>query len=119
MSRSSAQRGRWDFTCVPHPGVFLLDAAAARIPNGVLRVVVPAFVAKLRWSDYIERNNTPRSHRNYLAGRGNPAQWLATDAPVPVSDFHALEIWYHGAWVSVDRLTGDELDAWVAKWPKE
>ena len=109
----------WDFTCLPHPGAFLFDGQMPRVSEGVLRVVAPAFVAKLRWSDYIERNNTPRGYRKFLAARGNPAQWLATDAPVPLSDFHALEIWYQGAWVSVNSLSEDELDAWVAKWPKD
>ena len=88
-----------------------------RITEGVLRVVAPAFVAKLRWSDYIQRNKTARGRCGLLAELGNPAQWLATDAPVPVSDFHALEIWYRGSWVNVDRLTGDELDAWAATLP--
>lgn len=105
----------WDFSRAPHPGVFLNCLPAERRHEGMLRVVVPAFAAKLRWSDYIQRNRTSRRRRDYLAARGNPAQWLATDRPVPLSAFRALEVWYRDAWVSVDDVTEEDLKVWLQK----
>lgn len=45
--------------------------------------------------------------------RGNPAQWLATDTPVPVSMFRALEVWYDNTWVNVESLDTEAYEQWL------
>ena len=107
--------GGWDFSCAPHPGVFLNYAVAERRAEGLIRVSVPASIVRLRWSDYLTRNRTTRRRRSYFTEKGNPALWLATDAPVPLSTVRAVEVWYRGAWVNVvdivDSGAVDDLEA--------
>jgi hypothetical protein len=42
---------------------------------------------------------------------GHPADWLATDAPVPFSLFRSIECWFLDAWVGVDAVTDAEFAA--------
>lgn len=107
--------GAWDFSRAPHPGTFLNYPVAECRHLGIMRIAVPAFVAKLRWSDYVQRNKTTRHRREHYTSKGNPAQWLATDAAVPCAAFRSIDVWYRGRWVAVDDVSDDDFDAWLEK----
>jgi hypothetical protein len=81
--------------------------------GGLLRFGVRASFAKLRWSDYIERNPTPTRMRDALAGLGNPTEWLATDEAIPLSDVHAMEVYYRGQWTPVANVTDEKFDRYL------
>jgi hypothetical protein len=100
---------------VPRPGKDKPFAALLR--EGVVRITAPASVARLRWSDYLERNRTATFVRTVTATLGNRADWLATDAPVPFSAFRSLDVWYRGAWVGVGDVTDEEFAAYLAEPP--
>lgn len=106
--------GAWDFSCAPHPGVFL-NLSPDQRHKGVMRLAVPAFAAKLRWQDYVERNKLTRKRRAHFTTKGNPAQWLATDAAVPLSTFRSIEVWHRGAWTPVSDVDADDFDCWLAE----
>ncbi len=82
---------------------------------GLLRFAVPSFLAKLRWSDYLRLNPTSTQHRDTMARIGNPTEWLATDEDVPLSSVRAIEVFYRGAWVSVDDIDGEAYDRYLAE----
>lgn len=107
--------GAWDFSCAPHPGVFLDYSPIHRQQEGLMRVVVPAFVVKLRWFDYVERNKLTRKRRAHFTAKGNPAQWLATDAAVPLSTFRSIEVWHRSAWTPVSDVDADDFERWLAE----
>jgi hypothetical protein len=109
--------GAWDLSRAPHPGVFLNYPVEERRAEGLLRVEVPAYTAKLRWSDYFQRNRTTRNRRDYLAGKGDPGQWLATDAVIPLATFRSLCVWHRGAWVAVGDVSDEEMAAYLAEAP--
>jgi hypothetical protein len=104
----------WTFLNVPHPGTFVGQAIAARMGEGLMRFAVPAWVAKLRWSDYLRRNDTPRWMRAIMADEGNAAEWLATDQPVPLDDVRSIEAWYRGRWINAAELP-DDFDDWLTE----
>lgn len=86
---------------VPHPGDFVPRPAAKRLDEGIVRIAAPAYVAKLRWSDYVTLNRITRGTRQSVTSLGNPADWLATDRPVPLTVFRSIEVWSGDAWVEV------------------
>jgi len=85
--------------------------------GGLLRFGVRASFAKLRWSDYLERNTTPMRMRDALAGLGNPTEWLATDEAIPLNGVHAIEVYYRGHWKPVADVADDEFDRYLAERP--
>ena len=84
---------------VPHPGNFVSRPVAP--DEGLVRLAAPAYVAKLRWSDYVSLNHTVRGQREWITSRGNPADWLATDRPVPLAAIRSITTWSGDAWVDV------------------
>jgi len=82
--------------------------------GGLVRFSAPAFVAKLRWYDYLVRNKTPKLQQEMMTQIGNPIEWLATDRPVPLSECRAVEVWYHGQWVDRLSVSDEEFEAYLA-----
>ena len=110
----------WEHSCIKDPrpaqrrGTPPTGRAITELwGQGLLRFGAPATVAKLRWNDYLTLNTTPIVQREMMAQRGNPVDWLATDAPVPLSTCKAYEVWMHGRWVAWDTLDGDEFDVYL------
>lgn len=103
----------WDFSGAPHPGPFVSKPVVPGEP--LIRIGAWASIAKLRWSDYLERNRTSRLMRNETARLGKPADWLATDQPVSFTQVKSLEIWMNGAWQSVESVPAEQLDSLVGK----
>jgi hypothetical protein len=85
--------------------------------EGLLRFAVPSSLATLRWSDYLRLNPTPTRVRDDMAKIGNPIEWLATDQSVSLGDVRAIEVYYQGAWVSVNDVTDEAFDAYLAERP--
>ena len=77
--------------------------------GGLLRFGVRASFTKLRWSDYLARNATPPRMRDALAIMVI-YDWLATDEATPLSNVHAIEVYYRGHWTSVADVTADEFE---------
>jgi len=83
--------------------------------RGLLRFGVPQSFAKLRWSDYLDRNPTTRWIRDELTARGTPVEWLATDEAIPLPKVRSIEVYFRGAWVSVHDMPEDaEFDRYLA-----
>lgn len=80
--------------------------------EGLIRFSAPASVAKLRWNDYLARNDTPGVQRKLMSQWGNPADWLATDQPVPLTSCRAIEVWYNGCWVDCASVS-DDFDTYI------
>jgi hypothetical protein len=110
----------WHRHAFPHPGVFLdaflgntNEGIVDHTPAGIVRLGVPASVVTLRWRDYEQRNG--RSHHvvsllaKHIASR---VDWLATDQNVPFRLVRSIEVWYRGAWVSVESVTDADYDAY-------
>ena len=96
---------------LPHPGTFVPRPAARRLDEGIIRLSAPAYVAKLRWSDYLTLNNTTRLMRNAVAELGHPPDWLATDQCVPASAFISIDAWIDDAWRDVEQVLPVRSDA--------
>jgi hypothetical protein len=103
----------WDFSCAPHPGVFVSRSVAQRPGEGVVRIGVPASVITLRWRDYVQRNGEPRAMAKRIA-QMDRADWLATEQPVPFRLVRSMEAWYRGVWVDA-RTLDDDFDRWLAE----
>jgi hypothetical protein len=86
--------------------------------EGLVRFVVPASRAKLRRSDYLAANPIPGFLRDMFAAAGNPAEWLATDEPVPLDDVRVVEVYYRGKWVPVTDVDDAEFEAYLAERPQ-
>lgn len=82
---------------------------------GILRIEVPAYVAKLRWSDYVERNRLTRRRRAYFTSKGNPANWLATDQRVPFNLVRGLAVWHRDAWIDASEIDANDYDRCLAE----
>jgi hypothetical protein len=83
------------------------------VGEGLLRFGVRPSLAKLRWSDYLDRNPTTRELRYAMTRYGNPTEWLATDERVPLAEVSAIEVYYRGAWVDVRSISGEDFDAYI------
>lgn len=81
--------------------------------GGLIRWGAPAWVAKLRWSDYLTLNKKPKVEREYLALRGNPTEWLCTDHPVPLTDCRTFDVYYRGQWTSGESVSDEAFEAYV------
>ena len=81
--------------------------------EGLIRFSAPASVAKKRWNDYLLLNETPYVQREFMAQRGNPVDWLATDQPVPLDACRGLEVWYRGAWVDGADVSDEAWEAYI------
>jgi hypothetical protein len=81
--------------------------------DGLIRFGAPATVAKLRWNDYLKRNPTHIVQRDFMALRGNPVDWLATDEAVSLDKCKAFEVWYGGAWVAGDSMPPEDFEAYI------
>jgi hypothetical protein len=82
--------------------------------GGLLRFGVPASLAKLRWSDYLQLNHVPTSHRDLMAQFGNPTEWLATDVPVSLTWARAIEVYHEGTWVDIQSAPDTFFEAFDA-----
>ena len=112
---------KWEHSCIKDPrprGFRKLPPTGRAITElagqGLIRFGAPASVAKLRWNDYLQRNTTPTVQREYMAQRGHPPDWLATDQAVSLQDCKAFEVWYRGEWVPGDAIDEHEFDAYLA-----
>lgn len=85
--------------------------------RGLLRFGVSASCAKLRWYDYLRLNRTSRAMRAALSATGNPAEWLATNDPVPLDQVRAIEVYCDDAWRSVTEVEDVHFDAYLAARP--
>lgn len=81
--------------------------------GGLIRFAAPASVAKKRWNDYLVLNKTPYVQREFMAQRGNPVDWLATNEPVSLDKCRGIEVWYRGAWVDVNDVSDEDFDAYI------
>ena len=81
--------------------------------KGFLRFGVPSSIAKLRWADYLERNTTAKIMAEYFAGRADPTQWLATDEPVPLARVKRTELYFGGAWMSIQDVDPDAFERYI------
>lgn len=86
--------------------------------GGLLRFVVPAWCAKLRWSDYLAKNTTPAWLRDGMARDGDPTEWLCTDEAVPLNRVRAIDVFYRGTWTPVDSVAEEDFDTYLAERPK-
>ena len=102
----------WDFSEMPHPGVFFHRSVAERPGEGVVRIGVPASVVTLRWRDYVQRNGAWRAKAKAIAAM-DQTDWLATDQPVPFSLVRSIDVWYRGAWVAVGDVTDADFAAYL------
>jgi hypothetical protein len=84
--------------------------------QGLLRFGVPTCFAKLRWSDYLERNPTLPAMRDAMTRRGNPTEWLATDEDIPLERVRTTEVYYRGAWASLEDAA-DGFDRYLQERP--
>ena len=82
--------------------------------EGLIRFAVPSWCAKLRWSDYLQRNRTPAWMRDSMAHYGDPREWLCTDEAVSLDVCRSIDVFYRGAWIPVDRMDEDHFDAYLA-----
>jgi hypothetical protein len=87
-------------------------ALSELVGRGLVRFGAPASVAKLRWNDYLARNRTPHIQRDLMATRGNPAEWLATDEPVPLDACRRFEV-YMAGWVDGASVEDADFDAYL------
>ena len=85
--------------------------------EGLLRFGAPPSVAKLRWFDYLTRNQTASVLRQYFAGRADPTEWLATDEPVPLDKMKRIEVYYGGAWAAIDQVDDEAFERYLAERP--
>jgi len=84
--------------------------------EGLLRFGVPPSVAKLRWFDYLARNELAPWLRRYFAARADPTEWLATDEPVPLDKVRRTEV-YMGAWVAIEEVDEAAFERYLAERP--
>lgn len=97
--------GTWDprSAVLPHPGRFYAKPSARHIDEGIIRVSSPAWVAKLRWPDYVKANKSTAGLQRAFTASGNPAHWLATDQPVSSGTIRSLEMWCGDAWRDAEK----------------
>ena len=89
--------------------------------GGLLRFGVSASVAKLRWSDYLTRNQIPSDLRDCIARYGDPCEWLATDEAVQLPLGNAprwnvvrtVEVYCDERWQFLDDAA-DAFDAYIS-----
>jgi hypothetical protein len=87
--------------------------------GGLLRFVVPAWCAKLRWSDYLARNPTPPFARDEMARHGDPVEWLCTDEDVPLTRVRDIQVYYRSVWTPVADVSDDDFGVYIAGRPAE
>jgi hypothetical protein len=85
--------------------------------GGLLRFGVPSSMAKLRWSDYLERNLTPSDVRDTFASRGYPPEWLATDETISLNDVSIVQVYHRERWTPVDEIADEEFERYLAERP--
>jgi hypothetical protein len=83
--------------------------------GGLLRFGVPASVATLRWSDYLQRNLTPTWLRERLACRGYPPEWLATDNSVPLNDDSVVQVYFREKWTPIVDVDTDDFRRYLSQ----
>jgi len=83
--------------------------------EGLLRFGVPPSVAKLRWSDYVARNQTHPSLQRLIAVRADPTEWLATDEPVPLDKVQLTQVYFRGVWTSIEQVDDGDFERYLAE----
>ena len=106
-----ATPGEWP---ILRSGVLIGRALSEITGDGLIRFGAPAYVAKLRWNDYLDRNKIPTAERDMMAQRGNPVDWLATDKPVSLDECRAIEVYYRGQWVDAGEISADDFDQYIS-----
>ena len=105
---------RWDYVMSTTPAMLIKRSALEVGGQGLVRFGISPSLAPLRWGDYQKLNPMSEDATMMMEFSGEPGDWLAADADIPLEKIERIEVYFNGEWVAVDDVDPEAFEAYVA-----